>query len=193
MKRSLRMFGLAVVVAMPAMVSAQESRPVSFGVSGGLSLPIGDLGKAYSSGFDVTGHLAFKPASFTNLSFRADVSFDRFGAKKSVVSSTDVNLRTIGLTGNVIYSFPQSSPAVVRPYVIVGVGGFNSKSSFKNSTVSLESPSSTDVGVQGGGGINFQLSGFTTFVEAKFVNVFSGSGGSSSSATWIPITFGFRF
>ena len=192
MKRSLRLFGLAVVVALPAMVSAQESRPVTFGVSGGLALPIGDLGKGYSSGFDVTGHLAFKPASFTSLSFRGDVSFDRFGAKNSV-GSTDVNLRAIGVTGNAIYSFPQSSPAVVRPYVIVGVGGFNTKSSFKNSTVSLESPSSTDVGVQGGGGINFQLSGFTTFVEAKFVNVFSGSGGNSSSATWIPITFGFRF
>ena len=49
--------------------------------------------------------------------------------------------------------------------------------------------SSTDVAVQGGAGVNFQLAGFTTFVEAKFVNIF----GDGSSTRYIPITFGFRF
>lgn len=185
MKRSLRVIGLAALVALPAMASAQEGRPVSFGVSGGLSLPIGDLGDGYDAGFNVTGHVAFKPASFTNLSFRGDVSFDRWGNKQLDDASTQV----LGVTANALYAFPQTSPGVVRPYVLGGVGFFNSKSTGTISGVKIEGSSSTDLGVQAGAGVNFQLSGFSTFVEAKFVNVF----GDGNSVSWIPITFGFKF
>jgi hypothetical protein len=186
MKRSLRLIGLAAFLTLPVAASAQEARAVSFGVSGGLSMPMGDLGDGYDSGFNVTGHLMFRPASFTNLSFRADVNFDRFGSK----TLDDVNTRFLGGTANAVYAFPQSSPGVIRPYVLGGVGMQNSKSSGKVLGVDLsDSDSSTDLHVQGGAGVNFQLSGFTTFVEAKYVNVF----GDPNSAGFIPITFGIRF
>jgi hypothetical protein len=185
MKRSLRFVGLAAFLALPVVASAQDTpRPVSFGVSGGLSLPIGDLGDGYEMGFNVTGHVMLRPASFTNLSFRGDVNFDRFGAK----NVDDVNFRFLGGTANAVYAFPQSTPGMVRPYVLGGVGMQNSKVSVDVGSGSA-SNSSTDVHVQGGGGINFQLSGFTTFVEAKYVNVF----GDGSSVSFIPITFGIRF
>ena len=185
MKRSLRVIGLAALVALPAMASAQEARPVSFGVSGGLSLPIGDLGDGYDAGYNVTGHIAYKPASFTNLSFRGDVSFDRWGNK----NLDDASTRLLGVTANGVYAFPQTTPGVVRPYVLGGVGFYNGKSSGKVGGVSISGSSSTDLGVQAGAGINFQLSGFATFVEAKFVNVF----GDGSSVSFIPITFGVKF
>lgn len=186
MNRSLRVIGLAALVALPAMASAQESRPVSFGVSGGLSLPVGDLGDGYDSGFNVTGHIGYKPAMFTNLSFRGDVSFDKWGSKVL----DDVSTRVLGVTANAVYAFPQTTPGVVRPYVLGGVGFFNGKSSGTVAGQSLDdSDSSTDLGIQLGGGVNFQLSGFATFVEAKFVNVF----GDGSSARFIPITFGVKF
>ncbi len=184
MKRSLRILGLAALVAAPTFVSAQTARPIGFGVSGGLSLPTGDLGDGADAGYNITGHVMLRPASFTNLSFRGDVSFDRFGVK----NVSDANTRFLGFTGNAIYSFPQANPGVVRPYVIGGVGAYNSKVNVNFGSVS-SSATSTDVGVQGGGGINFQLSGFSTFVEAKFVNVF----GDGSSANFIPITFGVKF
>jgi hypothetical protein len=186
MKRSLRLIGLAAFLALPVMASAQATRPVTFGLSGGLSLPMGDLGNGYDSGFDITGHVMFKPASFTNLGFRGDVNFDRFGSK----SFSGVNTRFLGVTANAVYSFPQSTPGVIRPYVLGGVGMQNSKSSGKVLGVDIgNSASSTDLHVQGGAGVNFQLAGFTTFVEAKYVNVF----GNGSSLSYVPITFGFRF
>jgi hypothetical protein len=191
MKRSLRMVGLAALLVVPGVVSAQEStRPVSFGVSGGASLPMGDLADGFSTGFNVSGHLYFKPAAFTNLGFRADVSFDRFGAKGLDDEDTgDFNYRFLGVTGNALYNFPQSSPGMVRPYVLGGVGFYNAKTSVTVGGVGSSSASSTDLGVQAGAGVNFQLSGFSTFVEAKFVNVF----GDGSSANFVPITFGIRF
>ncbi len=185
MNRSLRVIGLAALVALPAMASAQESRPVSFGVSGGLSLPVGDLGDGYDSGFNITGHIAYKPASFTNLSFRGDVSFDKWGNK----TLDDVSTRMLGVTANAVYAFPQTTPGVVRPYVLGGVGFFNGKSTGTVAGQNLGDDSSTDIGAQVGAGVNFQLSGFATFVEAKFVNVF----GDGSSLSFIPITFGIKF
>jgi len=186
MKRSLRLIGLAALVALPVMASAQETRPFSFGVSGGLALPIGDFGDGYDSGFDVTGHVMFKPASFTNLGFRGDVNFDRFGSKLL----NGINSRLLGATANAVYSFPQATPGVVRPYVIGGVGMQNSKTTGKVAGINLsQNATSTDVAAQGGGGVNFQLAGFTTFVEAKYVNVF----GDGNSLSYIPITFGIRF
>jgi hypothetical protein len=43
--------------------------------------------------------------------------------------------------------------------------------------------------VQGGAGLAFQLSGFSTFVEGRLVNVFSDN----TSIRYVPITFGVRF
>jgi len=51
------------------------------------------------------------------------------------------------------------------------------------------SESDTNLGIQLGGGLTFQLSGFSTFLEAKYVNAFT----EGDNATWIPITFGVRF
>ena len=184
MKRSLRILGLVTLIAAPTFVSAQTARPIGFGVSGGLSLPTGDLGDGADAGYNITGHVMLRPASFTNLSFRGDVSFDRYGVK----DVSDANTRFLGFTANALYSFPQANPGVVRPYIIAGVGAYNSKVSVTSGNIT-GSASSTDIGVQGGAGINFQLSGFSTFVEAKFVNVF----GDGSSANFIPITFGVKF
>lgn len=186
MKRSLRLAGLVAFIALPVMASAQEStRPVSFGVSGGLSLPVGDTGDGLDAGFNVTGHLMFKPASLTNLGFRLDAAFDRFGYK----ASDNANFRSISGSANAVYSFPQSSPGVIRPYVIGGVGMYNLKTTADAGGINFGSESVTKVGAQGGVGINFQLSGFTTFLEAKYVNIFT----EGSSTSFIPVTFGIRF
>jgi opacity protein-like surface antigen len=190
MKRSLRtMIGLAAMAALPTLASAQTARPIALGVSGGLSLPMGDLGEGVSSGFTVAGHITFRPATFTNLSFRGDVSFDRWSTKDGGSALGDGNIRALGVTGNLVYAFPQANPSMVRPYVLGGVGFFNSKGSYEAAGISVESESSTDLGIQAGAGLNFNLSGFSTFLEAKYVNVF----GDGSSANWIPITFGIRF
>ena len=71
----------------------------------------------------------------------------------------------------------------VTPYLLGGLGAFNTKSS------DVANSSSTNFGVQAGAGLNFQLSGFSTFVEAKYVNVFTAD----NATGYVPITFGFRF
>ncbi len=179
MIRSMRVVGLAALLtALPAALSAQSTRPISFGVSGGLSVPTGDLGDAVDAGYSVAGHVYFKPSGSSMLGFRGDVSFDRWAFK----GNSDVSTRNLAVVANALLDIGAGSSSAIAPYVLGGVGLFNGKSSVNNSE------SSSEVGVQAGGGLRFKLSGFSTFVEAKYVNVFS-----DPSTGYIPITFGVRF
>ena len=181
MNRALRAVALVAAIAAPAALSAQTSeRAVGLGVSGGLSLPMGDLGDAVNSGFNITGHLYFKPAALQSVRLRADVSYDRWDYKEAV--GFDGNSRLIGFAGNAIFDFPTESTSMVKPYVLGGLGIYNGKDSDVDE-------SDTNLGLQAGAGLTFQLSGFSTFAEARFVNVF-GDGG---SARFVPIVFGVRF
>jgi opacity protein-like surface antigen len=159
-------------------------------------MPMGNLSDAFGSGFNVTGHVGYKPAMFTNLSFRGDVSFDRFNAKEDI-SGTEVTqegtFTAIGVSANAIYAFPQAdASAMLRPYLLGGLGFYNTKSKVTTSLGTVESSteiSDSNLGLQAGVGAEFALSGFSTFAEAKFVNVL----GDGSSIRWIPISFGIRF
>jgi opacity protein-like surface antigen len=190
MRRITRLVGIAALALVPAIAAAQDAttKTLSFGVSGGASLPIGDVGDFYNTGFNVTGHLLLSPASIPKLGFRADVSFDSWKAKEILGVDPDVSLRNIGVSASAI--FKSSNPMSIKPYVLGGLGVHNAKASGSfGGTGSGSTESETNVGVQAGGGLEFQLSGFTTFLEAKFVNSFT----ESKSTTWIPVTFGIRF
>jgi hypothetical protein len=187
MKRSLQIVGLAGLLALPVAAQAQTTKSVSFGASGGLSLPMGDLGDGAEAGFTVAGHVFLKPASMKKLSLRADVSYDSWGAKGAIGQVADGSLSSLGFVGNVIFPVGDEG-AAMRPYLLAGGGMYRTKASYSVLGFS-GSASSTDAGIQAGGGFEFKLSGFSTFLEAKFVNVF----GDGSSSTYIPISFGVRF
>ncbi len=198
MKSGMRAVGTVAVAAalfaMPFVAGAQE-KGVRFGVSAGLSVPMGKLGDVNGTGYNLTGHATLSPSSLANLSFRGDVGIDRFDAKESIGSLTQKGgVTMIGFTANAIYAFSQDDPgAVTRPYILVGGGFFNGRSkvtSILGAAEDTDSSNSTDAGIQFGGGMEFNLSsGFGAFAEAKLVNVF----GDGSSRRWIPISFGVRF
>lgn len=184
MTRTLRVFGLAAALVLPGTLLAQGSsdRSFSLGVSGGLAMPIGDMGDSFDSGFDVTGHIYLRPAALKSIGLRGDVGFDKFSAK----DVSDVTFRSLSFVANAIVDLSSSSSA--KPYLLGGVGLYNGKAEVKSSFGSGSS-SDSNLGIQAGGGLQFQLSGFSTFLEARYVNVFSDG----SSTQWIPITFGVKF
>ena len=183
MKRSMKVLGIVSLLAAPFALQAQTAKTLSLGVSGGLSLPMGDLGDVADAGYNVTGHIYLKPS--TKLALRGDVGYDSWKAKSSSV--VDANLTSLSFTGNGIFNVGESS-AAMRPYLLLGGGMYRTKSSVSIAGVSSSS-TSTDPGIQGGLGISFNLSGFSTFLEAKYVNIF----GDGSSSNFVPVTFGVRF
>ena len=181
MNRFTKFVAVAALMMTPAMVSAQSSA-VGFGLSGGLSVPTGDLGDRVDAGYSIAGHVFLKSSSMKSLRFRGDVSYSGFDYK-----NINASYRSLGFVGNALIDL--STNGGVKPYVLGGLGAFNGKSSTQIGSAAVVSTSSTDVGIQIGGGLNFQLSGFSTFLEAKYVNVFTDN----NSAGYIPITFGVRF
>lgn len=185
MKGLARVLGMAVMIFAPLGLSAQSGagKALSFGVSGGLAVPTGETADNMKTGYDVTGHVFYNLSSSGKLALRGDVSYDKWSAKDEF---GDFNSRILGIVGNVILS---PSTGAVRPYLLGGAGVFRSKSSSTVAGATGSYSSDSEMGVQVGAGLQFQLSGFSTFAEARYVNVFADGG----DAKWIPIVFGVRF
>lgn len=155
---------------------AQAQRRASVGFAAGASVPVGDLGDGVSTGFHVLGTLAVSGTASSPLGFRVDGMYNSLSGKNS---GPDVNVWTVN--GNLVYAFPGGMTAT--PYIIAGAGWYNSKADESGAE------SSSDLGINAGIGARFALSGFSTFAEVRFHNIFSDP----NSAQFIPLTFGILF
>ena len=182
MKRSLfstALVGMALV-SLPFEARAQVSaaaKPVQIGVAGGASLPTSNLSDGANTGFNVTGTVGFNPAMIP-LGIRVDGAYNRFGLKGGV----NGNIAFTSVTGNLVYKFPSLS---VSPYAIGGAGWCHTTAS----VTGFGNGSDNNFCWNAGGGISMPLSGFDTFIEARY-NQVQGNGG---SLKFIPIAFGVMF
>ena len=157
-------------------MSGEAQRRTSVGFAAGASVPVGDLGDGVSTGFHVLGTLSVSGTASSPLGFRVDGMYNSLSGKNS---GPDVNVWTVN--GNLVYAFPGGMTAT--PYIIAGAGWYNSKADESGAE------SSSDLGINAGIGARFALSGFSTFAEVRFHNIFSDP----NSAQFIPLTFGILF
>jgi hypothetical protein len=75
------------------------------------------------------------------------------------------------------------------PYLIAGLGAYNRRLNFDPFGTTDDK---TVVGINGGGGLRFPLSGISTFVEARY-HIMLGNSNDGSNYQFIPITFGIVF
>jgi hypothetical protein len=182
LKRSLFVAAIAAMalVSLPFEARAQVStavKPVQFGIAAGAALPTSDLSDGANTGFNVTGTVGFNPQMIP-LGVRVDGAYNRFGLKGGV----DGNIAFTSVTGNLLYKIPSAG---VSPYLIGGAGWYHASAS----VTGFGSGSDDHFGWNLGGGISMPLSGFDTFIEARY-NQVQGNGG---SLKYIPITFGVMF
>jgi len=109
---------------------------------------------------------------------RAEGVYHKFGEKGENYPSMIAGLV------NLVWNFPMTQPYTVRPYLIGGAGIYDERCD--------GCPSQTKAGLNGGGGITIPLTGFSTFVEARFHIVFD-SNTSQSNSTFVPISVGIHF
>jgi opacity protein-like surface antigen len=177
----------AIAVSSAAVAGAQgvtsATKPFSLGLSGGASIPTGDLSDGFNTGYNIGGHVALGTPSLP-ISFRGDVNYDNFGAKQS----DNANAHVWSYTANAVYEVPTMTG--IRPYVIGGIGGFTPGFSSSSGNTTFTATSGTKFGFDVGGGLTIPLSGFNAFVEARY-NHFNNDGGGSTS--FVPITFGIMF
>ena len=180
MRAAVRTFLAVAAVALTANAAAAQSpiKPFSFGVTGGASMPTGDFGDAASTGYNVGALLEVKPAAMP-LSFRFEGGYQSFGFQDGV----DGNMNILSGVANAAYRLPVG--AMIRPYVIAGAGMY----SMKAESNGLSTDRENKLGVNGGLGLELPLTGISTFVEARYHNVFT----EGSSTTLFPVTVGLRF
>lgn len=184
-KRLVSTGALALALAVPALAGAQDvgaTRAFSLGIAAGATVPMGDFGDFYGIGFNVMGTLGFQPAAMP-VGVRFDVAYHSLGVDEDLleVGEDADDLSIISGTANAVLTV--SNAGGVRPYLIGGIGMYRS-----DPGNGLDA--STDFGINGGGGLEFGLAGFSTFLEARYHNVFTDG---DSDLTMIPIVFGLRF
>lgn len=168
------------LVSLPFSASAQVSsvvKPVQFGVALGAALPMSDLSDGVNTGYNGTLTVAFNPKMIP-LGIRIDGAYNRFGVK----SPLNGNITITSATGNFVYTFPSTG---VSPYAIGGAGLYHGSVDVPG----FISGQGNKFGWNIGGGIKMPLSGFDTFLEARY-NQIQGDGG---TLKYIPITFGIMF
>ena len=170
----------AMTFTAPTMQGqSSSSSPVTFGFSGGLTLPFGSLGDINGTGFNLQGHANLKPSSLP-FGLRGDLGLFTTSGKTlptlgEVTSQSYPGTTWFTANVNAVYNFEGAKDATFVPYVIGGVGFYNGSHGF-----------GTKFGINAGGGVTFKLSGFDAFAEARVHNVFTDG----FSARMIPISFG---
>ena len=182
MKRSLFVAALAgiALTSLPFEARAQAStivKPVQFGIAAGVAIPTSDLSDGVSTGFNGTVTVGLNPAMIP-LGIRIDGAYNQFSVK-DIFGGGDVKF--VSVTGNLVYKIPG---ATVSPYAIGGVGLYNASVDLPG----FGSGSENNFGWNLGGGISMALSGFDTFIEARYNQVQT-----DEPLKYIPITFGIMF
>jgi hypothetical protein len=181
-----RVVSLLAAVSMAVVMSAsavEAQSPIRFGLAGGLSLPQSDLGDAFESGFHGQVMLGFGMMALP-VKLRADLSYHSLNVEGDggIGFSSDDDLRVIGGALNAIVGMGGIG---VKPYVTGGVGFYNSKFG--------DFDAENDFGINGGIGLEFSLTGMSTFLEVRYVKVFVDDEDTGFSFALVPITFGIMF
>ena len=201
---ALAALGAAALAATAAPAAAQLGgvNPFSVGVSGGAAIPVGDFGDFAKTGYSVDGIVAVRfPAS--PISLRGEVGYTRFDLKDSAFEDEDSgglrgNFRTISGVANVVLTVPAGPAVMVRPYLIGGVGVYNSRTGVSGGGVTVNGASQNRLGFNGGVGLEIPLSGITGLGEVRFVNVRTKEDNDAVdaipfNANHVAVRFGIRF
>lgn len=171
-----RIAQIASAVAMGIALAAPAARAqATFGIDGGVAIPMGDLADGVKTGYTVGGQLGFRPASFP-FGMRADVSYTAFK-----FDGADYTAKLTGGALSALFTMPGPG---TRPYLIVGPGFYHRSSDVP------ESGNQNKFAVQGGVGVNFPLSGISSALEAQVVNVFTDPNSSQFATVTFAIKFG---
>jgi len=170
---------LAVLAAGGAELGAQE-RPVLFGVGGGVAFPLGEIADEFDAGLHANVFLQTGTLGALPVALRAEGGIQR-------LSRDDDSLRNLAARVNAVLPFATRPDAA--PYLIAGVGLYNTKEEVGDHGSGDHAESENFLGVNVGVGVRWSLGGLRTFVEARYHSVFDDV----HTQHIIPLTIGITF
>jgi hypothetical protein len=164
------------VLLAPSMLSAQANKPLAFTVFGGASVPTGDAGNSFNTGYTVGGAMDMRNSSMLGL--RAEASYARMSIKVPGVSG---NTSDMGGNLNAVL-WTSSRPSSVSPYITGGA-------SFAHYDFGAGAPTENHWGYNAGAGLDFAMGPIPARIDARYQAI-SATGASFKT---VPLTFGIRF
>src|SRR5688500_9770141 len=183
MKRVVSLFAAGARTVVMSASAAEAQSPIRFGLAGGWTMPQSDYGDVFESGFHGQVMLGFGMMALP-VKLRADLTYHSLGVEGDggILFDEEDDLRVIGGALNAIVGMGGIG---VKPYLTGGVGFYNSKFG--------DFDAENDFGLNGGVGLEFSLTGMSTFLEVRYVKIFVDDDGDDFSAAIVPITFGIMF
>jgi hypothetical protein len=151
------------ILFLSISINAQEGK-MHVGAQVGLSVPMGNFGDAANLGFGVLGNFYY--GINQNIDITGTVGYESWGSDVSGVSFSNVPI----LAG-IRYYFQRSQ---LTPYGVAEIGINNFSASYSNSYFGSYSATSTDFGLNLGGGFLYSLGNMDLDVNAK-INIISDS------------------
>lgn len=183
---------LIAATAQAQGTSNTAARPWKIGGALGATIPLGDFSDGADLGWHLGGLFEYKQPSLP-VSWRGEITYHRNGLKDDYfsqipgVGNIDGNFSMFNFIANAVVPFGDAAKTW-QPYAIGGLGLYRLKASADFNGIDI-SDSQTKFGLNLGGGVTFNLSGFETFVELRYHTVFT----EDSNTNFIPISFGFKF
>jgi len=165
------------------MMSAQvASKPLSFSLFGGASMPMGDASNAFNTGYTFGGSMDLRNSSMLGL--RADASYSSNSLKSTVGTGSN---KTMGANLDAVL-WTSKSPSPVTPYLVTGA-------SFAHYDIGNGVPTENHWGFNAGAGLDFAMGRIPARIDARYTQISTGkdANGNSTSMKTVPLTFGIRF
>lgn len=175
MKRTVFLAVAGLALSLP-VASAKAQLPFDIGVLAGASMPTGDFGDGFDTGFNIGATLGFSPAMMP-VGIRIDGVYHSLGS-----SGAGEDLSLITATANAAFELPVAAMPGVAPYLIGGLGLYSADAGGA-------SERQNEFGWNVGAGLRFALAGFSAFGEVRY-NSFSID---DADFTFVPISFGIMF
>jgi hypothetical protein len=176
----IRRIGTSLILALVFGATVLRAQGAEFSVGAGLGIPLGNFDDVVKIGWQATGAVVFAPRSLP-VAIQVDAAFSRFSDETPL----DISSQLIYGTAAAVYRFPTSEESKFRPYVIGGLGIYNSKQTGSDAL----GGSSTKFGINAGAGFDFLAGGARLFVEGRFHNVLV----SGPNLEFFPLNVGIRF
>lgn len=181
MMRAIHGIVVVVVLMATAETGSAAAQGVEVSIGGGAALPQGLLNSGTNTGVHEVVAVSVAPATLP-VSIRIDGMYSRLGLSGGV----DGHFGVFQGTANAVYRFPAAEATTIRPYVTGGLGVYNYQIIAKPEFLENES---TDLGINGGAGVDFVVGALAVFAEARYHSVFIPG----ENVELLPITVGIRF
>lgn len=185
---------LLAAVVLTSASAAQAEGTMTFGLGGGVTLPMGDFGDAAKLGFNggVYGDYWLKP----NYAFGVDITGNMLSAKDDILDAIKVfypnadvkyTLISFGVHGKWAPAMENSS---VSPWITYGVAMYNFKSKIEDAGPATGEDSDSKVGFNGGGGLDFSgNASMKPGVDVKYHYVMTDNKATTYLTAGVHVTF----